>query len=320
MNRMEERYRRVLRLLPAAYRQAWEEDMVATFMLTAQPKDADEASFAADYGRPSWSEVGSVVALAVRLRLGGTGAPSRYLAWGDAVRRLALVGLLLHAVPALVGMVAGLWSPVPVNDTRDLLGLLWAAAYVSLVAGWWRTAKGLAVLAFAPAVVFFVSDLAAADGAYLLSRLAQLLVDMLLLVAMTAFHREAVPVKPRPWFIALPVSAIIFTGLQLLALFSENGALLDWSSFICVTVIAAAGIWLAAPRARTASWSTALAILAIIAFGLRVLTLLDDLQFVAPGADRSAMIAVAVTETVAVLAIAVVLTLTAERKMRRLSW
>ena len=33
-SRLEQRYRRVLRLLPAPYRLAWEEEMVATFLAT----------------------------------------------------------------------------------------------------------------------------------------------------------------------------------------------------------------------------------------------------------------------------------------------
>lgn len=33
---LEHRYRRLLRLLPAGYRQAWEEDMVTTFLHSAE--------------------------------------------------------------------------------------------------------------------------------------------------------------------------------------------------------------------------------------------------------------------------------------------
>jgi hypothetical protein len=48
---LEQRYRRVLRLLPG-------------------------------YDRPTRQEMMSVIGLAARLRLGGTGAPRRYFAWG----------------------------------------------------------------------------------------------------------------------------------------------------------------------------------------------------------------------------------------------
>ena len=39
---------------------------------------------------PGWAEVTSVVGLAARLYLGGAGAPRRYFAWGQAVRRAVL--------------------------------------------------------------------------------------------------------------------------------------------------------------------------------------------------------------------------------------
>ncbi|HZM75585.1 MAG TPA: hypothetical protein VFC19_07645, partial [Candidatus Limnocylindrales bacterium] len=74
MNRLEERYRRVLRLLPASYRGVWEEDMVATFLASVATDDREEAEYLADFGRPSWPEVFSIVALAIRLRIGSAGA------------------------------------------------------------------------------------------------------------------------------------------------------------------------------------------------------------------------------------------------------
>ena len=83
MSRLEQRYRLLLRtLLPASYRKVWEEDMVATFLESMDTDDAEAAEYLADYGRPSWSEVASVAALAIRLRLGAAGAPPRYVAWG----------------------------------------------------------------------------------------------------------------------------------------------------------------------------------------------------------------------------------------------
>jgi hypothetical protein len=77
MSRLEQRYRLVLRVLPAAYRKAWEEDMVATFLDSVDSDDAEAAEYAADYGRPSWSEVATVASLAVRRCLGA--APLRGL-------------------------------------------------------------------------------------------------------------------------------------------------------------------------------------------------------------------------------------------------
>ena len=50
--------------------------MVATFLESMASDDAEAAEYLADYGRPSWSEVASVAALAVRLRLGAADAPA----------------------------------------------------------------------------------------------------------------------------------------------------------------------------------------------------------------------------------------------------
>ncbi|TMM33441.1 MAG: hypothetical protein E6F99_24540, partial [Actinobacteria bacterium] len=96
-------------MLPADYRAAWEDEMVATFLESTARDDPEEAEFAADFGRPSWPEVASVLALAVRLRLGGTGAGPRRRACGDAVRLVALMGLLAQAVLAVLGLGTLLW-------------------------------------------------------------------------------------------------------------------------------------------------------------------------------------------------------------------
>jgi hypothetical protein len=64
VTRLEQRYRLVLRLLPAAYRAAWEHEMVATFLESRASDDPETAEFVAGFGRPSWPEVASVAALA----------------------------------------------------------------------------------------------------------------------------------------------------------------------------------------------------------------------------------------------------------------
>jgi hypothetical protein len=113
---LEQRYRRVLRLLPGYYRDAWEEDMVAAFLdswLTGDP-EVDVAVL--KFCRPSVGEVASVAGLAARLYLGGAGTPRRYFAWGQAVRRAVLAVLLVHAVLGLNVLVRTAWS-------RRLFGL-----------------------------------------------------------------------------------------------------------------------------------------------------------------------------------------------------
>lgn len=65
---LEQRYRTVLRMLPAYYRAEREEEMVETYL-----DDMDEAD--QDLARPAWGEVASIAALSVRTRLGSAGAP-----------------------------------------------------------------------------------------------------------------------------------------------------------------------------------------------------------------------------------------------------
>ncbi|MBE1582663.1 hypothetical protein ACFPOI_60465 [Nonomuraea angiospora] len=74
MTLLEQRYRSVLRLLPASYRAEREEEMVDAFM--EMYGDApDEIN-----PRPPWSEIASVLALSVRIRLGAAGSAPRFLA------------------------------------------------------------------------------------------------------------------------------------------------------------------------------------------------------------------------------------------------
>jgi hypothetical protein len=155
VNRLEQRYRVVLRtLLPASYRKLWEEDMVATLLESMASDDAEAAEYLADYGRPSWSEVASVAALAVRLRLGAANAPLRSGAWGEAVRLVALMGLLVHAAAATIEAGSTLWLAgrvdwlaAPPGDWAPALphsawptistiaGLLWLPASVGCCSG-----------------------------------------------------------------------------------------------------------------------------------------------------------------------------------------
>ena len=103
---LEQRYRRVLRLLPGYYRDRWEEDMVAAFLdswLTGDPEADEYISKAAG---PSWAEAASVACLAARLYLGGAGTPRRYFAWGQAARNAVLTVMLLQAVGGWTGSCA----------------------------------------------------------------------------------------------------------------------------------------------------------------------------------------------------------------------
>jgi hypothetical protein len=136
-----------------------------------------------------------VAALAVRLYLGGTGAPRRYLAWGQAVRRAVLAVFLLRTVLVLGGFLFVAWThhllgwlPAPPGPVASVvtsplvrgplpapqnlgpagsggaiqaapwyaLGYAYIVVYLALVLGRYRTAKLSAVLAAGPDLVYLL--------------------------------------------------------------------------------------------------------------------------------------------------------------------
>ena len=101
---LETRYRGVLRLLPAYYRTAREEEMVEVYLWDVDRDTQDQS-------RPTLGEVASVPALAVRSRLATAGAPRPYALLGSVVRHFALVAVLLQAAAAVVDRIMNLtWA------------------------------------------------------------------------------------------------------------------------------------------------------------------------------------------------------------------
>jgi hypothetical protein len=344
VNRLEQRYRLVLRtLLPASYRKVWEEDMVATFLESMDSDDAEAADYLADYGRPSWSEVASVAALALRLRLCAANAPLRSGPWGEAVRLVALMGLLVHAAAATIEAGSTLWLggrvdwlAAPPGDWGPFLphsawptistiaGLLWLPAYVGLLLGHRRAAQLLAFLALLPAAVAAISvtmDLAAL-APLVLPAWANLLLSGLLVLALATFHHDAPPVPRRPWLLALGVAVAVLMGLSLLVRPTTPWVLLDWPGLYCLALVGAALAHLAGPAlgrtGRAPSWSLALALLVPAVFGLRVVSLLQYLT-ITPIGQRDALLVVGAAEALAVLAVGVPLARLAADMLRRLT-
>ena len=171
---LERRYRRVLRLLPAGYRQAWEEDMVSAYLQSASEAGEDG---------PSLRERLSVVVLAVRLRLTGTHASPRTLVWLRAVHVFALVALLYQALAATVDaarMVMMLWGPVVYPQDalghlvawgRPTVWLLWIVAFIYVALGRLGMARMIVLLIAAEATVL-TSALSIIDPSYAASLVA----------------------------------------------------------------------------------------------------------------------------------------------------
>ena len=332
MSGIEERYRFVLRLLPASYRQRWEEDMVAAFLESVTPDDPEDAEYVRDFGRPSWSEIFSVVGLALRLRLGHPGAPPRYLAWAQAVRLAALGWLFAYAVAGvtmlafhlwLVGRVPGLAAPrggefLPAQADRWMIAsvviaMLWLPAYVALLVADLRVARSLVLLAAGAQAILLLAEVGrgAPVGGTLLVLLA---LDALVALSMLAFHRGAPRVAARPWLVALPVGVAVCTGLLVLSI--PTGAWWsEWPGQCSGLVVGAALVHLLRPRfRRTPSWSLALTLLVGAVLALRGLTLLDYVGF----GPAEGYVGPGLIEMAALVAVGLPLAVLSIRALRRL--
>jgi hypothetical protein len=349
---LEARYRRLLRVLPADYRRAWADEMTATFLESMRVGDPEVDDYLADFGRPPRAEVLSVLALAVRLRLGAGGASPRYAAWGAAVRRLALLGLLANAAFGLAGVGFRLWSagelpvlppppagwlhPMPsglLPVAAQLSGLLWLPAYLALVFGQWRAARAVAALALLPAAGGALLGIARQVGGEYpgppltesVGAVTYLLFDTALVLALTAYATGAPPARRR-WLLALP-AALAGAGLVLFAAWPFRAAvyLLDWAGIWCLVTVVAALAWAVAGRPAAPPpggsgaadpWPLALAVLAGGVLALRVLTTLAVLVSDLP--DRAAWLWGGLAGAAAVTAAGAPLAVRAARSTRRL--
>jgi hypothetical protein len=299
---LEQRYRRVLRLLPGYYRDQWEEDMVAAFLDSWLTGDPDEDSVTMEFDRPSWQEVASVAGLAARLYLGAAGTPRRYFAWGQAVRGAVLAVLLVHAAAGLDGLVsvfvpdgqrrivpappatiAGLPGSVWPYTVWYAVGYVWILVFVALILGHYRVARVTAVLAIVPALVWLLREQLTGS---LLSPFASwsfwFLIDLAPVLAMTAFHRDAPPAARRPWLLALPAYYLLVSTPVAAAKLTGHFAWVPDTPGLCCVVVAllclahAPRAW--SSRAGPGVWSLTLVLLAAVAGVYRITSLGDYLQ------------------------------------------
>ncbi|MFC4592116.1 hypothetical protein [Sphaerisporangium corydalis] len=300
MSLLEDRYRHVLRLLPASYRAGREEEMVSAF-LEGSADLSDE-----DAPRPRWSEIASVAALSVRVRLGGTGAAPRFLAWGDAVRLVAVLGLGFSATLGCVWFGAfldryGLFGP-PSAGQADLgpggsagrlwdiaqgfANLLWLAAFAALVRGRLRAAKALVPLALAATCAGVLGQVATDRDAALSGLVLQgVLLAVPVLALAAGFHRDAPRTRHPAWVAALPAATgvLLYGLLTLLGVWSAGPVAdprawswvwpwLDEPGLACLALLAA-GVACLRRRERTFALPMALAILTVPVALARILRL-----------------------------------------------
>ncbi len=331
MSRLETRYRALLRLLPGWYRSQREAEMVATFLEGTQEIDLE-------YAWPGWSETARVVALAVRLRLCAPDAPARSLAWRQAARLVAVLGLLANAILALLGWgwlawaavadhsrtgsdtnryVQTLLAPATVGELQNtVLFVLHSAtvpAFLCLVLGRRQAAKIFAGTTVVGSLYQIGQSWALGVGT-LLGGVEVLMLWVPVLCLVCAFHREAPRVQhPRRWLAALPAGALLGSG----ALVVAPLALPDAVSLYCVAVVAST-VWYLI-RARFHAMGTSPAwLLALAALGAVVLIV----RAVDVAAFRAALPTVVLdsyyAQIGALLVTGVVLTIMAIRSVRQL--
>ncbi len=294
---LEWRYRRVLRLLPGWYREQWEEDMVATFLDSWHTGDPEDDKFALEFCKPTWGEVASVVGLAARLYLGGVGLSRRYFAWGQAIRRAVLAVVLVHAVLGLNVLVRIGWSrrvfglPAPPESLMAgvpsgvwptvfyLVNIAWIVIFVTLALGQYRTARVLAALAIVPGLVALVhAQVTGIMPAPFGSWAWWVPFDLVLVLAMAAFHAGAPPVARLPWLLALPAGYLLVIVPILVAQATGNLAWVpDIAGQCCLLAALACLVHVpqAWSRRATASsvWSLTLVLLAAVFGAYRIATL-----------------------------------------------
>lgn len=266
---LERRYRSVLRLLPEDYRRERESEMVAAFLEAA----GDVSS--ADNPRPGWGEVGSVLALALRLRLGGQDSAPRAFARGEAVRLVALLGLGFQAALSVVTAAGGVAEPLFFLAAAE--ACCWVVAFLSLVRGHLPTAKGAAVLALLP--VTGTAAFQASDSAQPASQTASWLVLAVVpvIALLLAYHRDVLPVT-RPWWQAMvPLTAAVFAAsLAALPRDPTWSWSYPWTDPIGLGVLAlVAGVAAGAIRRPAAPWRLALGMVAALLMAVRLLDMAD---------------------------------------------
>jgi hypothetical protein len=294
---LEQRYRRVLRLLPGWYRDRWEEDMIAAFLDSWHSGDPDDDQWALEFCKPTWGEVANVAGLALGLYLGGAGAPRRYFAWGRAVRNAVLTVLLVHAVLGLNVLVRTAWShrlfglPAPPASLMTaapggvwptmfyMVNVAWIVTFVTLAAGRYRTARVLAALAIVPGLVALLqAQLTGVMPAPFGPWAWWVLFGFVPVLAMTAFHSSALPPARWPWMLALPAGYLLVIVPLLVVQATSNLAWVpDFAGQCCLLIALAclAHVPRAWSRQATGSgiWSLTLMLLAAVAGAYRIVTL-----------------------------------------------
>jgi hypothetical protein len=165
-----------------------------------------------------------------------------------------------------------------------VVNFAWIVVFVTLALGHYRSARVLAVLAIVPGLVALVqAQLTGIMPAPFGSWAFWVLLNLVPVVAMTAFHRDAPPAARRRWLLALPAAYLLVYGPLLVLQATGNSAWLPDFPGLCCILVALACL-AHAPRAwyRQADgsgvWSLTLTLLGVVAGAYRIITLSDYLH------------------------------------------
>ncbi|MFD5825944.1 hypothetical protein [Lentzea sp. NPDC060358] len=307
----EARYRTLVRVLPAWYRDERGDEVVGT-LLDLHGERARAAL---------WNELWALLALGMRTRLAAGAAPARAVALGDLVRQVALLGLLWGVLRSAGKVGEGVWVFVAFSDqgyayraalvsslAKGLVPL--AAALVPLVLlvdGWRRPARIAAGAVLAVGAVLFLaghrSDLGPGPVLYFAPQWLPLV------LVLVAFHVDA-PVPPaRPWWWAIGASLVLAPALALGVVFSGAlGRVAGVSPLVWLCAIAGVGCLLLRRRNGPRSARTLATALCIALVLVQNLVLKNG---IAPSG------VVVVAQVCCVVAIVVALTVVGIRDYRR---
>jgi hypothetical protein len=199
-NGATEQYRRVLAVLPRAYREQRGEEMLTTMLDAAAHTGRD---------RPSFGETLSVLGLSLRLRTGAPGAGPRAQSVGESLRLITLLGLLLQAAAPRDLLTTG-------GPGVSVIGgfLCPCLAVAALLRGWRRLGLLLLTVNAAVFLTTFPQVFVIGPGAVWENRCVMIgLCGLPVFTGLLGFHRDAPRVgRPRLWS-----TAMILIGLALLS-------------------------------------------------------------------------------------------------------
>lgn len=342
-SQLELRYRRLLRVLPAGYRAAREQEMVDTFLSRECDADPENSDLTLRLGWPGVREASSVLALAVRVRWAGVDEPERARVRAGAVRIAVLAALTVLVVIAVNALQGRIW--LAATDPQDNGGvfpelrsvdalwptvqawsfLMWIAALAAALSARPRLAQwGCAIPLITTVIGIVEIRWSVGDYSMSIGSWAVLIVELAVLVGLTGLVNHAPVPDRRGWILTACAGIATMSAVIALAWLSPGAryplglALMDEAGVWCAaTVIAAVVLTVRKVRGSKVSTEALLGVagLAAAALALRAAMLADLAQGLP--SDYRYTTPILVAGTIQLVAAAVVLAVTGTLGVRR---